>query len=376
MARSRHKGNKDIPANLYRDNGNSWRYRHPVTGKFHAMGTDRNKAFQAARKLNALLIVEEDIFAKVAGRTVNFQIFSEQYLAEKRRKDGRPISENTRHTNQVQLNRLWKVWGNKELDSITLKMVNEYLDSLTPSNSKSVRSLLCNIFDVAVSKGLCPDNPARITLSRYVPKQRKRHTVEGLRIIRSHSPLWLQNAIDLSLLTTQRRSDIVKIRWTDIHDGYIHIAQQKTTDDPMDDFEVLDGSGYIRIKIDDELQQVLDRCKSDNVPSPFVIHHVPKRKVKNAKKEHWTQILPLYLSEEFLRIVKLSNAYPKLEGRQIPTFHEIRVLAIFLHKKAGRSAQALAGHSSVKMTEHYESGDEIIWNDVDVGIKLPFAEVT
>lgn len=376
MARSRHKGNKDIPANLYRDNGNSWRYRHPVTGKFHAMGTDRNKAFQAARKLNALLIVEEDIFAKVAGRTVNFQIFSEQYLAEKRRKDGRPISENTRHTYQVQLNRLWKVWGNKEVDSITLKMVNEYLDSLTPSNSKSVRSLLCNIFDVAVSKGLCPDNPARITLSRYVPKQRKRHTVEGLRIIRSHSPLWLQNAIDLSLLTTQRRSDIVKIRWTDIHDGYIHIAQQKTTDDPMDDFEVLDGSGYIRIKIDDELQQVLDRCKSDNVPSPFVIHHVPKRKVKNAKKEHWTQILPLYLSEEFLRIVKLSNAYPKLEGRQIPTFHEIRVLAIFLHKKAGRSAQALAGHSSVKMTEHYESGDEIIWNDVDVGIKLPFAEVT
>lgn len=376
MARSRHKGNKDIPANLYRDNGNSWRYRHPVTGKFHAMGTDRNKAFQAARKLNALLIVEEDIFAKVAGRTVNFQIFSEQYLAEKRRKDGRPISENTRHTNQVQLNRLWKVWGNKELDSITLKMVNEYLDSLTPSNSKSVRSLLCNIFDVAVSKGLCPDNPARITLSRYVPKQRKRHTVEGLRIIRSHSPLWLQNAIDLSLLTTQRRSDIVEIRWTDIHDGYIHIAQQKTTDDPMDDFEVLDGSGYIRIKIDDELQQVLDRCKSDNVPSPFVIHYVPKRKVKNAKKEHWTQILPLYLSEEFLRIVKLSNAYPKLEGRQIPTFHEIRVLAIFLHKKAGRSAQALAGHSSVKMTEHYESGDEIIWNDVDVGIKLPFAEVT
>ena len=320
MARSRHKGNKDIPANLYRDNGNSWRYRHPVTGKFHAMGTDRNKAFQAARKLNALLIVEEDIFAKVAGRTVNFQIFSEQYLAEKRRKDGRPISENTRHTNQVQLNRLWKVWGNKELDSITLKMVNEYLDSLTPSNSKSVRSLLCNIFDVAVSKGLCPDNPARITLSRYVPKQRKRHTVEGLRIIRSHSPLWLQNAIDLSLLTTQRRSDIVKIRWTDIHDGYIHIAQQKTTDDPMDDFEVLDGSGYIRIKIDDELQQVLDRCKSDNVPSPFVIHYVPKRKVKNAKKEHWTQILPLYLSEEFLRIVKLSNAYPKLEEGKFQPF--------------------------------------------------------
>ncbi|WP_017401883.1 MULTISPECIES: hypothetical protein [Acinetobacter] len=48
----------------------------------------------------------------------------------------------------------------------------------------------------------------------------------------------------------------------------------------------------------------------------------------------------------------------------------------FLHKKAGRSAQALAGHSSVKMTEHYEAGHEIVWNDVDVGIALPFAGMT
>lgn len=376
MARSRYKGNKDLPANLYKDNGNSWRYRHPITGKYHGMGTDKNKAFQAARKLNSLLIQEDDLVVKVTGKIISFREFSEKYLSEKRRKDGRPIAENTKSNYQIHLNRLYRYWGEKSLDSITLKMVNDYLDELTASNSKSVRSLLCNIFDVAVSKGLCPDNPARITLRRYVPKQRKRHTLEGLDIIRRHSPLWMQNAIDLSMLTTQRRSDIVKLKWADIYDGYIHIAQQKTTDDPLDDFEIMEGAGYVRIKIDSELQKVLDRCKSDNVLSPFVIHQIPKRKTKNDNKEHWTQILPLYLSEEFLRIVKLSNAYPNLQGRQIPTFHEIRAFAIFLHKKSGKSAQALAGHSSVKMTEHYEAGHEIIWNDVDVGIVLPFADVT
>lgn len=376
MARSRNKGNKDLPANLYRDNGNSWRYRHPVTGKFHSMGTDKNKAFQAARKLNSMLIQEDDLVSKVTGKTVSFKVFAEQYLAEKRRKDGRPISENTKSTYQIQLNRLYKTWGEKSLDSITLKIVNDQLDELTPSNRKSVRSLLCNIFDVAVSKGLCPDNPARITLTKHVQKQRKRHTIEDLQLIRQHSPLWLQNAIDLSMLTTQRRTDIVGLRWTDIYDGYIHIAQQKTTDDPLDEFEVMEGAGYVRIKIDNELQNVLDRCKSDNVLSPFVVHQIPKRKTKNDNKEHWTQILPQYLSEEFLKIVKLSGAYPNLKGRQIPTFHEIRALAIFLHKKAGRSAQALAGHSNKKMTEHYEAGHEIIWNDVDVGISLPFAKVT
>ncbi|MCH7294129.1 phage integrase Arm DNA-binding domain-containing protein [Acinetobacter higginsii] len=376
MSRSRNTGNKDLPANLYRGNGNSWRYRHPVTGKFHSMGCDKTAAIQAARKLNSLLIQEDDLVSNVTGKTISFKDFCEQFLEEKRRKDGRPLAENTKKNYQIQLNRIFKVWGKKSLDSITLKMVNDQLDELTPSNRKALRSLLCNIFDVAMSKGICPDNPARITLTKHVQRQRKRHTVAGLQQIRAHSPLWLQNAIDLSLLTTQRRTDIVALRWTDIYDGYIHIAQQKTTTDSFDEFEVMEGAGYVRIKIDAELQKVLDRCKSAKVVTPFVIHQIPKRKTKNVNKEHWTQILPQYLSEEFLRIVKRAKAYPELKGRQIPTFHEIRALAIFLHKKAGRSAQALAGHSSVKMTEHYEAGHEIVWNDVDVGIALPFAEMT
>lgn len=376
MSRSRNSGNKDLPANLYRGNGNSWRYRHPVTGKFHSMGRDKAAAIQAARKLNSLLIQEQDLVSNVTGKTISFKEFCEQYLQEKRRKDGRPLADNSKKSYQLQLNRLYKIWGNQTLECITLKMVNDQLDELTPSNRKAVRSLLSNIFDVAMSKGLCPDNPARVTLTKHVQKQRKRHTLAGLQQIREHSPLWLQNAIDLSLLTTQRRSDIVNLRWTDIYDGYIHIAQQKTTDDPIDDFEVMEGAGYVRIKIDSELQKVLDRCKSGKVQSPFVISQIPRRKTKNENKEHWTQILPQYLSEEFLRIVKLSRAYPKLKGRQIPTFHEIRALAIFLHKKAGHSAQALAGHSNEKMTHHYESGHEIVWNDVDVGITLPFAELT
>lgn len=373
MSRSRNAGNKDLPANLYRDNGKLWRYRHPETGKFHSMGSNKAIAVQAARKLNSLLIQEEDYVSSVTGKTISFKDFCEQFLEEKRRKDGRPLSENTKKNYKIHLNRIYRVWGKISLDSITLKMVNDQLDELTPSNRKAIRSLLCNIFDVAMSKGICPDNPARITLTKHVQRQRKRHTLAGLQQIRAHSPLWLQNAIDLSLLTTQRRTDIVALRWTDIYDGYIHIAQQKTTTDSLDEFEVMEGAGYVRIKIDAELQKVLDRCKPDKLLTPFVIHQIPKRKTKNANKEHWTQILPQYLSEEFLRIVKRAKAYPDLKGRQIPTFHEIRALAIFLHKKAGRSAQALAGHSSVKMTEHYEAGHEIVWNDVDVGIALPFA---
>ena len=53
---------------------------------------------------------------------------------------------------------------------------------------------------------------------------------------------------------------------------------------------------------------------------------------------------------------------------------EIRALSIHLHKKAGKSAQTLAGHATEKMTEMYASGHEIIWNDADIGIDLPFRD--
>ncbi|WP_227505544.1 phage integrase Arm DNA-binding domain-containing protein [Acinetobacter sp. A47] len=75
MSRSRNTGNKDLPANLYRDNGDSWRYRHPVTGKFHSMGRDKTAAIRAARKLNSLLIQQVDLVSNVTGKTISFKAF-------------------------------------------------------------------------------------------------------------------------------------------------------------------------------------------------------------------------------------------------------------------------------------------------------------
>lgn len=377
MARPRKKGNRDIPSNLYRGDGNAWRYRHPKTGKFHSMGTDKNKAIAAARKLNDLLIQDTDLVSKVNG-SVLFYDFSENWFNNKRRRDGKPLAKNTKDSYRLQLSICQKKWNNQSLDSITLLMVNELLDSFTVATSNLTRTILIEIFDIAVSKGLCPDNPAALTLRKHANKERKRHTLEGLKKIRAAAEPWLKNVIDLALLTTQRRIDIIQMKWTDIENGYLHVAQQKTTDDPDDEFEVSEGPGYIRIKIDDELQRVLDRC-NDGIKSPFIIHRIPKRKARSTAKtdkEHWTQIDKQYISRQFSNLVISTKAYPHLKGRQIPTFHEIRALAIFLHKKAGKSAQGLAGHASAKMTEHYESGHEIIWNDVDVGIALPFAEMT
>lgn len=254
-------------------------------------------------------------------------------------------------------------------------MISQHLDTLSSGMSNQARGLLIEIFEVAMSKGICQFNPAAATLRKTQQKKaRKRHTLEGLAAVRAVADTWLQNAIDLSMLTTQRRIDIVKMKWSDIYDGYLHVAHEKTTDELEDDFDVGEGSGYVRIKVDSELQAVLDRCK-DDVISPFIIHRVPKRRgVQSTKeeKEHWTQVTKSYLSASFREAIIKSNAYPKYKSEEAPTFHEIRALSIFMHKKIGKNAKELAGHTTQKMTDRYASGHEIIWNDVDVGIPLPF----
>ena len=72
----------------------------------------------------------------------------------------------------------------KAVDQITIRMVSELLDTLTPRSANQSRALLVDIFNHAASKGLCPDNPASSTINRIEKKQRKRHTGEGLKAIR------------------------------------------------------------------------------------------------------------------------------------------------------------------------------------------------
>ncbi|WP_286377851.1 hypothetical protein [Acinetobacter sp. R933-2] len=190
---------------------------------------------------------------------------------------------------------------------------------------------MIEIFDIAVSKGLCTNNPAKLTLRKFPHKERKRHTIEGLAKIRNAAEPWMKNAIDLAMLTTQRRIDIINMKWSDIIDGYLHVAQEKTTDDPEDEFEVSEGAGYVRIKIDNELQKVLDRC-NDGIESPFIIHRIPKRKGRpniDIVKEHITQLDKQYITKTFSKLVTPTNAYPKYSSKQRPSFHEIRALAIF-----------------------------------------------
>ena len=258
--RPRLKINKGLPTNLYFDRRRStYRYRRPTDGKWFQFGNDRIKAIDAAKQLNLEFMQGADLVSAVLGVHIeSFDSFLEQY--ETKILPPRELAKNTLGLYRGHFKRYRKHFGGKAIDQITIKMVAEMLDTCTPRVANQSRALLVDVFNHAASKGLCPDNPAALTIGRIEKKQRKRHTMEGLKAIREASPTWLQNAIDLALITTQRRSDIIEMRFEGCKDGFLHMVQKKTSK--------ASDAAWIRFKITPELQAVISRCRDDTGLAP------------------------------------------------------------------------------------------------------------
>ena len=179
--------------------------------------------------------------------------------------------------------------------------------------------------------------------------------------IRAKSPAWLQNAIDLALVTAQRREDILNMKFEDVRDGALYVVQSKTkrhTD-----------AGWLRLPLTPALQEIIARCR-DNIASPYLIHRKPERKVKKAG--HWTKVDNRYLTRAFKAARDAAGCYSHLSDEEKPGFHELRALSLHLYKKAGKDGQKIAGHASRKMTRNYEADHEdVVWveavPDLDIG---------
>jgi integrase len=176
---------------------------------------------------------------------------------------------------------------------------------------------------------------------------------------------WLKNAMDLGLQTLQRRKDIVNMKFQDIKDGYLYVIQSKT--------EKHGEAAYLKIKIDDPLKKVVDRCR-DNTLSPYLIHRKPDREsqqnYKAKGKKHYTQITADYLTKAFAATRDELEIFKKTPIENRPTFHEIRSLGIKLYEDQGIDAQALAGHKTRAMTDKYKEGHGTQWTEVSAGLKI------
>lgn len=367
MARPRKPGNRDMVRNLCRfrrpDGRYYYEYRDPKGGKKHGFGYDKAAAEAAATELNRARYQSIDLVQKVmtgGSSPISFETLVNEYI-EKRVPD-KAWADKTLKNMKGYLRRYQNEWGARLLEDMTTLDISTWLDALPGTAYIKHRALLIDLFVYARAKGYITENPAEITLTKKAgKKKRQRMTLEQYKAIYEMAPIWLQNAMDLSLITLQRRGDIVEMRFDEIRENKLHVIQNKTKDKS--------DKAFLAIAISLALAGVIKRCRASGVVSPFLVHYRPEHRSREEleAKEHWTQVREEYLTRAFEKARDATGLFKDWEPGIAPGFHEIRSLGGHLYEKAGYDKgyiQSLMGHTSSKMTQHYLNGHEIQFHAV------------
>lgn len=366
----RSKRYRDLPDNLEPDPQNRngkpvvyFRYVFP-DGRRKSLGKDREHAKAVAKALNQELArdtVKDAVAAMLGNHTRDnpplnkvIEEFEAHYLP------GKQYSARSLDEISIKLKRYRETWGNQVVQSFTTLQAAEFLNKLSVSAYIKHRKLLLDLFAFAGHQGYVNANPVAITLAKsdsQRQKKRQRHTIEGYRAIYDAAPEWLQRAMDIALRTLQRRGDLCSLHrdQVDMERGTIRILQEKTRQykEPV----------YLEIQMGKELRSAVQACLGTGIPCPYLIHYRPERmKASNrAAKLHPFAVTESHLTKTFAKVRDESGAYDHLDKDQRPSFHDIRALGIWLYEKAGFPPEyinALSGHASNAMREHYAEGHE------------------
>lgn len=373
MAARPRKNNVSIP-NLYplysrKVNKVYWRYKHPVTGKFHSLGTDEAEAKAIATEANARLAEQRsrqvlaisDRIATSKGKAITTVTWLERYwkIQEERLASG-DIKENTYKQKAKPVALLKERAGMKLISSVDVRdiaqILEEYLSAGQPRMAQVVRSVLIDVFKEAQHYGEVPPghNPALATKQPRRKITRQRLSLEEWQKIfdiADKKQQYMGNAMLLALVTGQRLGDISKMKFSDIWDDHLHIEQEKT------------GSKIaiplsLRLNaINWSLRDVVARCR-DYAVSPYLVHFFRT----TSQAERGTQVKSNTLTMNFSKARDLARID---WGNGTPaTFHEQRSLAERLYEAQGVDTQKLLGHKSPNQTAGYHDDRGKEWKKI------------
>ncbi|EPH1780093.1 site-specific integrase [Citrobacter freundii] len=362
MAARPRKNNVSIP-NLYplysrKVNKVYWRYKHPITGKFHSLGTDEAEAKAIATEANARLAEQRsrqvlaisDRIAASKGKAITTVTWLERYwkIQEERLASG-DIKENTYKQKAKPVALLKERAGMKLISSVDVRdiaqLVDEYIAAGQPRMAQVVRSVLIDVFKEAQHYGEVPPgyNPALATKQPRRKITRQRLSLEEWQKIfdiADANHRYMGNAMLLALVTGQRLGDISKMKFGDIWEDHLHVIQEKT------------GSKIaiplsLRLNaINWSLRDVVGRCR-DYAVSPYLVHFFRT----TSQAERGAQVKSNTLTMNFSKARDLAGID---WGDGTPaTFHEQRSLSERLYGGQGIDTQKLLGHKSLNQTAKY-----------------------
>lgn len=373
MAARPRKNNVSVP-NLYplysrKVNKVYWRYKHPVTGKFHALGTNEAEAIAIATEANTRLAEQRtrqilaisDRIATSKGKAITTSTWLDRYQAiqDDRLKSG-DIRLNTYKQKAKPVSLLRERAGMKLISAVDVRdiaqLLDEYIAAGRPRMAQVVRSVLIDVFKEAQHYGEVPPgyNPALATKQPRRKITRQRLSLEEWKKIfdiADATHRYMGNAMLLALVTGQRLGDISRMKFSDIWDDHLHVIQEKTgskTAIPLS----------LRLNaINWSLRDVVARCR-DYAVSAYLVHFFRS----TSQAERGAQVKANTLTMNFSKARDLARID---WGEGSPaTFHEQRSLSERLYKEQGLDTQKLLGHKTQQQTDRYHDDRGKGWSKV------------
>lgn len=235
------------------------------------------------------------------------------------------LKDKARSTQQVYviyLRRLIDAFGHFQIDQITPQHVRQYLDLRTAkiSGNREI-AVLSGIWNWARERGLTNlANPCS-GVKRFRERPRNRYVPqEEFDSVYWVAPRFVQDAMDLALLTSQREGDILSLKRPDIRDGVLWVTQGKT-------------GKKVRIRVEGRLKDVIERILSrpGAVQSLFLV-----------SDDHGQQVKGYTLQRAFRKAQKLA-------GTDYWQIRDIRAKSVSDEPNL-KTASDRAGHADEKIT--------------------------
>lgn len=348
-----------------------WRYKHPVTGKFHSLGTDEIEATAIAIEANKRLAEQNtrqilalsDKIATSKGKAITAITWLDRYwkIQEERLATG-DIKTNTYKQKAKPVALLKERVGMKLISAVDVRdiaqILDEYISEGQPRMAQVIRSVLIDVFKEAQHAGEVPPghNPALATKQprRRITRQRL-NLEEWQKIfdIADANHKYMGNAMLLALITGQRLGDISRMKFTDVWDDHLHIEQEKTGS------KIAIPLALRCDAINWSLREVIARCR-DYAVSPYLVHFLHS----TSQAERGAQVKARTLTMNFSKARDKANID---WGSGTPaTFHEQRSLSERLYKAQGINTKELLGHKSQQQTDRYHDDRGKDWNTLAI----------
>ena len=370
MARTRRN---DLPKYLeFNRRTGSYYYKNPSMEKYANLGKIATSAVQLAKVQNAKYRIQQEQRATRLEATIDFggplfadalDVFVGKYIDDYR------LKSSTAALLRQRQKRLSKQLRGLQVATIDTQILREAISEDSQYEQSKLKTLLTRFFRYSKSNGTFPShlpNPVDDLFIDPIPrKQRHRMTTAQFQAVYVAAPEWLQWLMTLAFHLALRRVDLVNLRFSDVVANRIVSPIRKTDTDARE----LEATS-VDFPIHSDVRRVIVEARRSSLTAarcPFIVHRKPQRRTKrvsdalcDGRMEHPAQIPPDYAFNKARQAAcERTNAFAGLNGRQLPTLHEIRALSSHLYSKAGydvTAVQDLMAHTDPDMTRAYQKG--------------------